>query len=86
MKKTFSSCLELLGFKLFGQKFLRDEFRIWAKISSEFWRHHAEKSFFKLANPGLFFVYFRTFHNTIRLQIEKAYMLCMGFELGAAVW
>ena len=31
MKKTFSSCLELLGFKLFGQKFLRDKFRIWAK-------------------------------------------------------
>ena len=38
------------------------------------------------ANPGPFFVYFRPFHITNQLQIEKGSMECLGFEPGAAVW
>ena len=43
--------------------------------------------FFKWANPGLFFVHFLPFLITISIiQIEKAQMVCLGFEPGAAGW
>ena len=43
--------------------------------------------FFKWFNPGLFFVYLRSFLVEISpIQIEKSWMVCLGFEPGATGW
>ena len=45
------------------------------------------RSILSLANPSLFFVYIRPFRIPIpfsTIQIEKALMVCLGFEPGAA--
>ena len=43
-------------------------------------------SFLKMGQSRPLFVYFRSFLITISIQIEEAYMVCLGFEPGAAGW
>ena len=44
----------------------------------------------KCANPGLFFVYFCSFHIPIiqfeHYKLKQVVMVCLGLELGVAVW
>ena len=43
--------------------------------------------FFKWANPGLFFGYFRLFYmKQIKYKFIKLLMVCLGLEPGAAGW
>ena len=43
--------------------------------------------FFKWANPGLFFVYFRLFHMTqFKYKLIKVLMVCLELEPRAAGW
>ena len=65
------------------------EFCLWVHKSNLFFKNPEMRSSLIFLNMGLsrsLFIYYLSFHVTIQVQIQKAQMLCLGFEPGATGW